>query len=113
MNFLIVEDNAQMRRMIKSFVSEFADEMHECADGAEAFALYAAHLPDWVLMDIRMCEMDGITATRQIKAAFPDANIMIVTDYDDSDLRRSAHLAGAREYVLKENLFDMHRILRG
>jgi len=110
MNFLIVEDNAQMRRVISSLVSEFASRVDECTDGAEALALYAAHLPDWVLMDIKMSKMDGIAATKQI-TAFPDANIMIVTDYDECDLRRSAHAAGAREYVLKENLLDVCRIL--
>ncbi len=113
MNFLIVEDNDNMRRVIRSLVSEFANEMHECTDGAEALAAYAAYLPDWVLMDIKMKRMDGIDATKQIKASYPAANIMIVTDYDDAELRRSAHEAGAREYVVKENLLDMRRILRG
>lgn len=112
MNFLIVEDNDNMRRMIKSLVSEFAGETYECRDGAEALAAYAEHLPDWVLMDIRMSEVDGITATRQLKAAFADANIIIVTDYNDAELRRSAREAGAREYVTKEDLLDLRRILR-
>lgn len=112
MNFLIVEDNDNMRRMIKSLVSEFAGETYECRDGAEALAAYAEHLPDWVLMDIRMNEVDGITATRQLKAAFTDANIIIVTDYNDAELRRSAREAGAREYVTKEDLLDLRRILR-
>jgi DNA-binding NarL/FixJ family response regulator len=63
-------------------------------------------------MDIRMSEVDGITATKQLKAAFPDANIIIVTDYNDAELRRSAREAGAREYVTKEDLLDLRRILR-
>lgn len=112
MNFLIVEDNDNMRRMIRSLVSEFAGETYECRDGAEALAAYAEHLPDCVLMDIRMSEVDGITATRQLKAAFPDANIIIVTDYNDAELRRSAREAGARDYVTKEDLLELRRILR-
>lgn len=113
MNFLIVEDNDNMRRMIKTIVAELADETHECRDGAEAVALYAAYLPDWVLMDVRMKNLDGIAATRQIKASFPQANIMIVTDYTDAKLRRSAFEAGACEFVGKDNPFDVCRILRG
>lgn len=112
MNFLIVEDNDNMRRMIKSLVSEFAGETYECCDGAAALAAYAEHLPDWVLMDIRMSEVDGISATGRLKAAFPDANIIIVTDYNDAELRRSAREAGACEYVVKEDLLDLRRILR-
>jgi len=112
MNFLIVEDNDNMRRMIRSLVSEFAGETYECRDGAEALAAYAEHLPDWVLMDIRMSEVDGISATRELKAAFPDANIIIVTDYNDAELRRSAREAGACEYVVKEDLLSLRGILR-
>src|SRR4051794_25247875 len=85
MNLLIVEDSEQMRRTIKTFVRDLASEIHECADGAEALAAYRAHRPDWVLMDIRVGRVDGITATRQIKAADAAARIVIVTNYDDAD----------------------------
>jgi DNA-binding NarL/FixJ family response regulator len=112
MNFLIVEDNENMRRMIRSIVAEMAGETYECADGSGALAAYAEHRPDWVLMDVKMNQMDGITATRQIKKAFPQANIMIVSDYDDHDLRLAAREAGASEYVIKESLLDLCHILR-
>jgi CheY-like chemotaxis protein len=111
MNLLIVEDNEQMRRMIRGIVVDLTEELNECADGAEALAAYAEHRPDWVLMDIRMCEVNGIAATRQIKAAFPDAKIIIVTNYGDVEMRAAAALAGACQYVLKEDLFAVRRIL--
>lgn len=112
MNFLIVEDNHNMRRMLRSIVAEFAGETHECADGSGALAAYAEHRPDWVLMDIKMAGMDGITATRQITRTFPGARVMVVSDYDDRELRAAAREAGACEYVAKENLHDLCRILR-
>jgi CheY-like chemotaxis protein len=111
MNLLIVEDSEQMRRTIKTFVRDLASEIHECADGAEALAAYRAHRPDWVLMDIRVGRMDGITATRQIKAADATARIVIVTNYDDADLRALASTAGACAYVVKENLFVLRQLL--
>jgi CheY-like chemotaxis protein len=111
LNLLIVEDNREMRGLIKSVVADLAGDVCECSDGAGALSAYAERRPDWVLMDIRMKELDGISATRQIKAAFPDARIVIVTDYDDPKLREAARSAGAREYVLKENLLDVRRIL--
>lgn len=112
MNLLIVEDNAQMRQMIRNVVKEVAEEISECADGAEALTLYEQHRPDWVLMDIRMRGLDGLSATRQIKDAFADAKIIIVTNYDDVNLREAARQAGACGYVLKENLLDVVRILK-
>jgi len=111
MNLLIVEDNARMRRMIKRIVGDLAERVYECEDGADALAIYTANLPEWVLMDIQMKNTDGLTATRQIKAAFSDAKIVIVTNYDDTTFRESARAAGAFDYVLKENLLDVRRIL--
>ncbi len=111
MNILIVEDSPAMRRTIRDFTQDLVDAVVECADGGEAFALYERHLPDWVLMDIEMKKVDGISATKQIINAFPAAKIAIVTSYDDEDLRESATQAGACEYIVKENLFELRRVL--
>jgi two-component system response regulator DegU len=62
-------------------------------------------------MDVRMPQMDGLTATRQIHEAHPSARIVIVTDYDDEDLRSAASEAGASGYALKQNLADLPRIV--
>jgi len=112
MNVLIVEDSGPMRRLIKEIVSGLADEVHECGDGADALAAYVLHRPDFVLMDIRMDLVDGIKATRRIKAADPAARIIIVTDYDQADLREGARQAGACAYVVKENLLELVRFLQ-
>ncbi len=111
MILLIVEDNLTMRRLLRSLFDGVANSITECEDGSEAVAAYACCLPDWVLMDIKMKETDGIVATRQIKAQWADARICIVTDYDDADLREAAFRAGASKYVVKENLFALRSIL--
>ncbi len=112
MNLLIVEDNERMRRTIKSLIGDLITQFYECSDGSQALAAYAEHQPDWVLMDIEMEPIDGLTATRQIKAAYPDARIIMVTNYDEPALREAARAAGACAYVLKENLFTLPRMLR-
>jgi CheY-like chemotaxis protein len=109
---LIVEDNASVRRLIKRVVADLATAIYECADGAEALAEYTCHRPDFVLMDIRMSRMDGITATRQIKAVDAAARIIIVTEYDQAELREASKQAGAIAYVLKDNLLDLVSILK-
>jgi len=111
MKVLIVEDDHGMRQLIKRLVHDVADSIFECSDGRQALATYAEHLPDWVLMDIRMEPMDGLTATRQITAMWPDARVAIVTSYNDKSLREAAHEAGAREYVLKDDLHLLRSIL--
>ena len=109
---LVVDDNADMRRLIRSIVSDLARYIVECADGSQAIRAYAAHKPDWVLMDIEMPALDGISATREIRSAFPEARVVIVTEYDDRDWRQEARSAGACAYVLKENLPDVRLILQ-
>lgn len=111
MNILIVEDSRQVRRMIRTLVAPFAAEVFECDGEGEAFSVYQAHQPDWVLMDIRLKEGDGIEATRQICAANPKARVVIVTGFDDMSLRAAATEAGACGYVMKENLPELRGIL--
>src|SRR5689334_5368733 len=109
MKLLIVEDNQPMRRLIRSLVADLAESITECCDGADAQANYAEHHPDWVLMDLMMPQMDGLTATRQILAVNPAARVVIVTDHESPALREAAQKAGACGYVLKENLQELRQ----
>lgn len=111
MSILIIEDNAAMRRLIRTLVGDLADAVYECEDGAQALAAYQQHQPDWVLMDIRMPNLDGISASRCITDFDPQAKILIVTDYDDERLRVEAVNAGTRGYILKDRLLDLRLIL--
>ena len=108
---LIVDDNAAMRRAIKLVLKGLAVQIHECSDGSEALVEYAFHLPDWVLMDIRMKVTDGFTAIRHIRAIFPHARIIVVTMDNGDDMREAARSAGASAFVAKDNLLELRRIL--
>jgi CheY-like chemotaxis protein len=107
MNVLIVEDNAGIRAVLQRALRETASQVWECTDGADALRAYQDHRPDVVLMDIHMPRMDGLMATRQIRQADPSAKIVMVTDYDDDDLRREASAAGACGYTLKQDLSEL------
>jgi CheY-like chemotaxis protein len=111
MRFLIVDDDERVRRIIKTVVADLSEEVYECSDGSQAHSSYAEHLPDWVLMDLMMPEVNGIEATRQIKSSYPAARIVIVTSHDSEPVRDAARSAGACGYVLKENLIDLPQLL--
>jgi CheY-like chemotaxis protein len=110
---LIVEDNAAVRRLIRRAVAHLAQEIYECVDGADALKAYTDHQPDLVIMDVRMPRMDGLAATRLIKQNYPAARIVIVTDYDEEDLREAAVLAGAIGYSLKDDLTELEVLIAG
>ena len=111
MKLLIVEDSLSVRRLLRSLVEPLCSEIDECGDGREAVSFYASGQPDFVLMDIDLGETNGIIATREIKAVDPHAKIIIVTNYDQPDMRVEANKAGACGYVLKENLLELLQLL--
>jgi two-component system, NarL family, response regulator LiaR len=65
------------------------------------------------LMDLEMKQVNGLQATRQILACYPQAQVIIVTNFDDPALRTQAQAAGARAFVMKEQMTDLARILQG
>ena len=111
MTVLIVDDNPQFRELIRTVLAGLADDVNECADGDEAVAAYRARRPDWVLMDLQMARVGGLEAIRRLLAADPTARVVVVTDYDDVHWRAAALEAGARGYVLKDNLLDVRKRL--
>jgi CheY-like chemotaxis protein len=108
---LIVEDDGAMRKLIKRVIGDLAESVWECGDGRDALDLYEKHRPAWVLMDIRMEHVDGLTATQQITTAWPSARVLVVTSYTDEDLREAARTAGACGYISKENLLEIREWL--
>jgi DNA-binding NarL/FixJ family response regulator len=114
MTFLIAEDNIQMRQSIKRFLLKNVPNHHtfyEADDGGEAVQLYDRFSPDWVLMDIEMEPMDGLTASKTILATHPAAKIIVVTSFDDAGYRKAAHEAGTLAFVSKDHLQDLPTIL--
>jgi CheY-like chemotaxis protein len=112
MKILIVEDNPKIRQMVRRLVADLADDICECEDGADALAQYRAFQPDWVLMDWQMPRVNGLIATQQIIGYDPTARIVIVTGFDDPGVQAATQAAGARGYVLKENLLELRHWLQ-
>ena len=100
---LLADDHAVVRKGIRQFLEEADDitVVAEASDGAEALRLVEAHQPDVAVVDIRMPEMTGVEATRQIKERFPQVRVLVLTAYDDDPYVFALLQAGADGYVLK------------
>ena len=96
---------------MRDYLPDTVGEVFECDDGDTAIDLYKEHRPDWVLMDQDMPRTDGITAIREIIAEYPQANICMVTAFNNDDLRDEAFAAGASAFVVKDNLQEIGSIL--
>ena len=101
---LIADDHLVVREGLRAILGTAPDLtlVGEAADGAEAVQLAAELSPDVVLMDLRMPGVDGIEAIRQIKARYPEVEIVILTTYDDDQYIVRGLRAGARGYLLKD-----------
>jgi DNA-binding NarL/FixJ family response regulator len=75
----------------------------ECADGAGVAQAVTAHSPDVVVMDLRMKDVDGIEATRRLRAAGDVPPVLVLTTFDDDELLSAALRAGAAGFVLKDS----------
>jgi CheY-like chemotaxis protein len=110
MKFLIVDDSECWRLFVKGLL-EKNHVVIECEDGSEALAAYAEHLPDWVLLDVHMVNVDGLGVARGIKAQFPAARIVFVSQYSDSGLRSEAASLGAEAYLTKDDFSQLFAII--
>ena len=104
---LIVDDNLEMRQLMKSIVSKVCDQIFECEDGDEVLPAFTAHRPDWVLMDVEMKRVDGLKATSDLMSRYPEARVIIVTKHGDIQTRLAAREAGARFLIGKEDLLSL------
>ncbi len=101
---VVVDDHDLVRSGLKALLStqEGLTIVGEAANGREALDLCGRVRPDLVLMDVRMPDMDGLAATREIKLRFNDVSVLILTTYENEDYLLEAIRAGAAGYVLKD-----------
>lgn len=101
---MLVDDQAIVREGLRAMLSLEPDMVivGEASGGREALALASKVRPDLILMDVRMPDMDGLTALERIKRQDPDAAVIMVSLYDDADYLYRAVSAGAAGYILKE-----------
>jgi len=101
---LIVDDHAVVRSGLRAYLETQPDleVVAEAASGREAVQLAAEHVPDVVLMDLVMPEMDGVEATRRIRDASPRTRVVVLTSFHDDVHIFPAIKAGALSYLLKD-----------
>jgi two-component system, NarL family, response regulator LiaR len=101
---MLVDDHTMVRRGLAAFLKAFDDlELAgEAESGEAAIQLCAEVLPDVILMDMVMPDMDGATATHAIRQQFPQVQVIALTSFKEGDLVKNALEAGAIGYLLKD-----------
>jgi NarL family two-component system response regulator LiaR len=101
---MLVDDHTMVRRGLATFLKVFDDlELAgEAESGETAIRLCAEVVPDVILMDMAMPDMDGAAATRAIRQRFPNVQVIALTSFKEGDLVKQALSAGAIGYLLKD-----------
>jgi PAS domain S-box-containing protein len=105
---LIVDDHEIVRRGVRALLSTRADfeVCGEAVDGRDGLAKAKQLRPDVIVMDISMPNLNGLEATRLIRTALPDTEVLILSQHEGSEMIRQALTAGARGYVLKSSVSE-------
>ncbi len=99
---VLVDDEPRLRAQLGAVLADYGVEvLGEAGTGREGVELACRLRPDVVLMDLRMPELDGIAATRELSAALPSTPVIILSAYEDPALMSEAHQAGAFAYLVK------------
>jgi DNA-binding NarL/FixJ family response regulator len=110
---VVAEDHAVVRSGLLQLLGNLdqVEVVGSAAGGEEAVAIAASERPDVVLMDLEMPDIDGIEATRRIRAAHPEVNVVLLTAFSDRERILAAIDAGAVGYLLKDA--EPEEIVRG
>lgn len=112
---MLVDDHAVVRSGLSAFLMVYDDLelVGEAGDGERAVSLCEKTRPDVVLMDLMMPGMDGVTATRLIRARFPETQVIALTSFKEQEWVEGALKAGAIGYLLKDiTADDLARAIR-
>ena len=105
MNIIIIDDDPLVVESLKTIIN--ANDIDILAvgfNGLEAVKLYDKYRPDLMLMDIRMEEMNGIEATKEILKIDTNAKILLITTFQDDEYINAALSLGCKGYILKQNI---------
>jgi DNA-binding NarL/FixJ family response regulator len=100
---VVVDDHAAVRLGLADYLDAQSDVeiVGHAENGAQAVQVAGATAPDVVVMDIRMPQLDGIEATRQIKRQNPSVGVLLLTAYEEDELADAGRDAGADAFFLK------------
>lgn len=106
---LIVDDSLLMRKILKDHLfNEKYEVVGEAVNGNQAIEMYNKFKPDVVTMDITMDEKNGLEAAKEILSINPQANIIMVSALNESNLLKNAFKIGVKDFIVKP--FDAERL---
>jgi two-component system, chemotaxis family, chemotaxis protein CheY len=111
LKILVADNDSRWRRFVRSLLLPYG-AVSECDDGASAVLAFHKIRPDWVIMDVAMEPMDGLSAVRKIKSDFPNARVIFLSQFSEPEFRFEAAQLGAVAYIMKDDIDHLEELIR-
>jgi len=112
MNLLIVDDHADTRAVIRSYLSPLACSVSECADGSTAIEMSRRTSPDVMTLDLRLGAEDGLAILEFVRAHFPHIHVVVVTQFKEPAIAELVVRLGAVGCFAKSDLGELRAYLQ-
>ena len=111
---IIIDDDEDIQTLVSALLqAEGCEILGQAVNGVEGIALFEKTRPDLVFLDVKMPEMDGLSALRKIKETDAAAQVVMLTGLDNDLLSDDAYLSGARSYIRKDTDLEILRTRLG
>lgn len=101
MKILVVDDEVEVVNFLCVFLERLGLEANKATSGREALEIFTRNKPDWVFLDIKMPDMDGLEALKKMKEIDPNIKAMMITGRNDEASQSEAQALGASDYLIK------------
>lgn len=113
MNVLVVDDEVDVVNFFSAFLRRMGLSVEKATCGQEALELFNRHKPEWVFLDIKMPDMNGLDLLRQMKGIDAGIKAIMISGKDDDSTQNEARELGASAYLIKPiDLEEMSKIVR-
>ena len=113
MKILVVDDEVEVANFLCAFLKRLGLSSEKANSGQEAMEAFARYKPEWVFLDIKMPDMDGLELLKKMKEINNEIKAIMITGKDDEAVQDEARLLGASDYIVKPmDLEEMRNIIR-
>ena len=113
MKILVVDDEIEVASFLCAFLKRLGLNPEKANSGKEALEAFAKYKPEWVFLDIKMPDMDGLELLKKMKEINPDIKAIMITGKDDDAVQNEARQIGASDYIVKPmDLEEMRTIIK-
>lgn len=113
MKILVVDDEVEVANFLCAFLKRLGLTAEKANSGKEALEVFGKYKPEWVFLDIKMPDMDGLELLKKMKEIDTAIKAIMITGKDDDEIQNEARLIGASDYIVKPmDLDEMRTIIK-